>query len=162
VFVSLLIHELGHVFMGQVFGAYGHIVLYSFGGLAIGSSNLSGRWKRIAVSFAGPGAQFVLLGLIWLVTDFALPALSLSPGVKRFLDIVLFQLWSINLWWPILNLLPIWPLDGGRITREVLDWLMPQGGVRTSLGVSFVVAGLLAINSLVSVSRKDREPLIPY
>ena len=55
VFGSILIHEMGHVFMGQVFGAQGTIVLYSLGGLAIGSSNLPSRWQRIAVSFAGPG-----------------------------------------------------------------------------------------------------------
>src|SRR5207302_5403914 len=52
-FVSILIHELGHVFMGRLFGSHGHIVLYSFGGLAIGSSALRSRWQRIAVYFAG-------------------------------------------------------------------------------------------------------------
>ena len=36
VFVSILVHEFGHVFMGLVFGSRGHIVLYSFGGLAVG------------------------------------------------------------------------------------------------------------------------------
>src|SRR5216683_2380234 len=64
-FVSILIHELGHVFMGRVFGTDGHIVLHGFGGLAIGSNNLYNPWKRIAVSFAGPGAQLVLLALVW-------------------------------------------------------------------------------------------------
>jgi hypothetical protein len=56
VFVSILIHELGHVIMGRFFGADGHIVLYSFGGLAIGSNSLSSRGQRIAVSFAGRGS----------------------------------------------------------------------------------------------------------
>ena len=60
VFVSILIHEMGHVLMGRLFGAEGHIVLYSFGGLAIGSKRLADRWQRIAVSFAGPLAQFIL------------------------------------------------------------------------------------------------------
>src|SRR5262245_27543700 len=54
VFVSILVHELGHAFMGRVFGRESHIVLYTFGGLAIGAAGLHSRWQRIAVSFAGP------------------------------------------------------------------------------------------------------------
>src|SRR5271166_4322717 len=64
VFVSILIHELGHVLMGRAFGYDGHIVLYSFGGLAVGSNAMPNRWQRIAVAFAGPLAGFLYLGLI--------------------------------------------------------------------------------------------------
>src|SRR5437879_6589053 len=65
-FVSILIHEMGHVIVGQLCGSHGHIVLYAFGGLAIGSNQLADRWQRIAVCFAGPLAQFLLLGLVGL------------------------------------------------------------------------------------------------
>ena len=65
VFVSILIHEMGHVFMGRLFGSHGHIVLYSFGGLAIGSNALDHGWQRFLVSFAGPLIQFVVLGLAY-------------------------------------------------------------------------------------------------
>ena len=58
-FVSILIHELGHVWMGQVFGADGHIVPDVFGGLAIGSNHLPNPWRRIAVCLAGPVAGFL-------------------------------------------------------------------------------------------------------
>src|SRR5437763_2980709 len=66
IFVSILIHELGHVVMGNFFGSHGHIVLWAFGGLAIGSTHLDNRWKRIAVTFAGPGIQLILYGLLRL------------------------------------------------------------------------------------------------
>src|SRR5438045_291862 len=66
-FISILIHELGHVLMGQAFGAYGHIVLDGFGGLAVGSNQLDVRWQRIAVCFAGPLAGFLFLGGLFLV-----------------------------------------------------------------------------------------------
>src|SRR5262249_14879834 len=59
VFVSILIHEFGHVWMGLAFGAEGHIVLYGFGGLAIGSNRSANPWKRIAVALAGPMAGFL-------------------------------------------------------------------------------------------------------
>src|SRR6185436_3070814 len=63
VFVSILVHELGHVLAGRLFGSEGHIVLYGMGGLAIGSSALERRWQRIVVYAAGPAAGFLLLGL---------------------------------------------------------------------------------------------------
>src|SRR5215468_11609191 len=55
VFVSILVHELGHVLMGRYFGSSGHIILMGLGGLAVGSSDLPLRRQRIAVYLAGPG-----------------------------------------------------------------------------------------------------------
>src|SRR5436305_15155392 len=54
VFFSILIHELGHVFMFQLCGTTAHAVLYAFGGLAVPHRPLYNRWQRIAVAFAGP------------------------------------------------------------------------------------------------------------
>ncbi len=155
VFVSILIHEMGHVCMGLVFGAQSHIVLYSLGGLAIGSNNIPGRWRRIAVSFAGPLAQFLLYGLIiWLI-----PRVLDLGQAGPLTGFALRALIGINLLWPLLNLLPIWPLDGGRISRELLDWLMPSNGIRFSLGLSFLVAAIMAVNELTSA---NGHPLLPY
>src|SRR5262245_44712779 len=72
-FVSILVHELGHVVMGRAFGARGHIVLYSFGGLAIGSSDLPRRWQRVAVLFAGPFAGFLLFGMVYVAELIVFP-----------------------------------------------------------------------------------------
>src|SRR5262245_53509562 len=162
VFVSILVHELGHVFAGRLFGADGHIVLYSFGGLAIGSSDLRRWWQRLIVYFAGPLAQFILYGLVWLFqwwllhqADPQVLARVLTPPVI----IGMKQLLWINWAWPLLNLLPIWPLDGGKISRELLELFMPGRGTRTALGVSLVVAGAMAANALIAM---NREPLIPY
>jgi Zn-dependent protease len=144
VFVSILIHELGHVLVGRLFGAYGHIVLYSFGGLAIGSSDLRNRWQRIAVYFAGPGAGFVLLAVVWLASQ-AVERKNLSP----LLGSAIYFLIEINLFWGLLNLLPVWPLDGGKISRDLLEWLKPSNGVRVAYGLSALVAGVLAVNAFM-------------
>jgi stage IV sporulation protein FB len=163
VFFSILIHEMGHVVMGRIFGRDGHIVLYSFGGLAIGSSDLRKRWQRIAVSFAGPLAQFILFGILyaltrWVITpERAINALGREGAFT--LLYVLEMLKDINLFWPLLNLVPIWPLDGGKIARDVLDGLMPGRGVVISLAISGCLAGLLAIHALMS---ENGRPLIPY
>lgn len=156
VFVSILWHELGHVLMGRVFGAWGYIVLYSFGGLAIGSSDVRGWWRRVLVYLAGPGSQLLLwLGLLALVPYVK----SLAPQARPLAAEVLRQMVYINLWWAVLNLLPIWPLDGGQVTRETLRRFDPIRGVRIALWISVVLAGALAVNAL---SAMYDGPTIPW
>jgi Zn-dependent protease len=156
VFVSILIHELGHVLAGRLFGSSGYIVLFSFGGLAVGSSDLRSRWQRIIVYAAGPAAQLVLFGILWAFRPWLLrSAVNLSPAAV----LTYVMLWQINLFWPLINLLPVWPLDGGRISRDVLEGAMGQRGVEASLIVSMAVAGLVALNALLSQHGKG---FIPY
>jgi Zn-dependent protease len=147
VFVSVLIHELGHVLMGRLFGSQGHIVLYGFGGLAVGASNLRRRWQRVLVLFAGPLAQLIVLAFVIAALVVVLPRGQLREGLDQAtpLEAVLVMLFIINLFWPVLNLLPIFPLDGGQIAREVLEGLLGHRGVILALGVSVGVAGLLAV-----------------
>ncbi len=189
VFVSILIHELGLVWMGQAFGTRGHIVLYSFGGLAIGSNALSQWWKRVLVSLAGPFAGFAFLALVFVVVRFAMPSQfdlyiaslkvfflgpqSLNPTeMKQLPEIAtLFQvptlqwmtflfLFQINLFWGFLNLLPIWPLDGGQVSRDILGHLIPQQGFQIALVISLVVAGSLAINAVLGETQN--RTFIPF
>jgi Zn-dependent protease len=133
--------------MGRIFGSDGHIVLYSLGGLAIGSNNLAQRWQRILVLLAGPGIQLVLYAALrWGLAPYILPHL-VRDGPELAFEALLYMLY-INSAWPLLNLLPIWPLDGGQISRELLEGALGQRGTRWAFGVSFVVAALLAIVSL--------------
>jgi stage IV sporulation protein FB len=162
VFVSILIHELGHVFVGRIFGSHGHIVLYSFGGLAIGSNDLPRRWQRIVVSLAGPLVQLLLWGLLVLTQlHLASQGIDWLPGGQQghLIRVALVCLENINLWWALLNLLPIWPLDGGKISREIFDGLMPGRGIRVSLALSITVAAVLSLNSLAA---HLGHPVIPY
>ena len=181
-FASILIHELGHIWMGQIFGSRGHIVLYGFGGLAIGSNQLDQRWQRIAVCFAGPLAGFVFLGVLFLVLrtfdadafplylamvkhELGLPAgdgaemgLVRAPLNPLLLMTVSFLIF-INLMWGLVNLLPIWPLDGGQISRDLCEAIWPAWGLTRSLGISMVVAGLLALHSILVVMGQQLVPL---
>ena len=160
VFVSILVHELGHVFMGRFFGADGHIVLYSFGGVAIGSSDLASRWKRIAVFFAGPLAGFLLYGLVYLAKPHLLPLFESRPA-RVYVGVTLGMLEAINLYWGILNLLPIYPLDGGKISWELFSAVTPRNGPRLALGVSFTLAALIAIKAILAENGRDILPWLP-
>ncbi|MGH7225546.1 MAG: metalloprotease, partial [Gemmataceae bacterium] len=158
VFVSVLLHEFGHVWMGRLFGSHGYIVLYSFGGLAIGSNHLERRWQRILVSLAGPGIQLLLAAvLIWGLWS-GWRAVLVPPGWGKAVDLIIVMLLQINIFWPILNLLPIWPLDGGMVAREICQAMMPERGTSFSLGISMVLSGLLAVHMFMT---SRGHPLIP-
>ncbi len=154
VFGSILLHEFGHVWMGRLFGSEGHIVLYSFGGLAIGSNQLSPRWQRILVSLAGPGIQLVLaaglLGLWFSLPPEQGPATWGVYAREAFMDLI----W-INRFWALMNLLPVFPLDGGQISREVCQAVSPRQGGTFAMGLSMVVAAAIAVHALL----EERSPL---
>ncbi len=68
VFVSILVHEYGHALMSRAFGCSPSIVLWSMGGLCYSQGERQTPKERLAVVLAGPGAGFVLLGAVILVT----------------------------------------------------------------------------------------------
>lgn len=156
VLFSLLLHEFGHIGMGRLFGSHGYIVIQGFCGLAVGAANVHSRWKRIAVTLAGPGINLLLAGMIFALKEYVLPA-----GLNEYLAFTLFILFQINLWWAIFNLLPVWPLDGGQITRELFTWGSRTHGVRLSLALSMVTAMLVALNSISVAIGGPRFPYVP-
>jgi stage IV sporulation protein FB len=160
VFVSILIHELGHVVAGRWFGASGHIVLHALGGLAIGC-NAPSRWQRIVISLAGPGAQFLLLGVVMLGYY---PVLRAIEGTDYFVSVyVVFEmLWFINLAWALLNLMPIYPLDGGQVSMELCQGASPRQGRRYALILSIVVAVTLALHIVLAARGTVLIPWIPF
>lgn len=142
VLISIMVHELGHALMAEAFGWASHIVMYWGGGLAF-SERYSNRtpWREIAVSLAGPFAGFGLFALT-IGVMFLIPAdASLHPNVGR-----IFQnlIW-INLFWGLVNLLPVLPLDGGQVTQSLLTWLRFRDPVRIALQISVVIAGAAAL-----------------
>jgi stage IV sporulation protein FB len=162
-FVSILIHELGHILMGRYFGSRGHIVLTACCGLAIGSAELPERWQRNLVSLAGPGAGFLFAGVLAGAFCLYSPELTLSllgdlidlslptgdripPPLVKF---AMLQLLWINLAWGLVNLLPIWPLDGGQISREICQHYRGREGMELSLKISLGTAAAFAVLALI-------------
>jgi Zn-dependent protease len=161
-FVSILVHELGHVFMGRVFGADSHIILYGFGGLAVGSLDVRGTWRRIAVLLAGPGAGFLLYVVVRLVLVVGRPTLEpyLEDWPNPVAATILFLLW-MNLAWNLLNLLPIWPLDGGQVCAALLQRVQGQlAGLKSALVVSIVLAGAIALAAFFPTVLSLNIPLV--
>src|SRR5262249_20643518 len=121
VFVSILVHELGHAVAFRYFGSDADIVLYAFGGLAIPTMGISGRWRRIIVSLAGPFAGFALFGIIYGSNALLHWGDVMKGPVRNTLELICLYdfLVFVNLYWGIFNLLPVFPLDGGQVCREL-------------------------------------------
>ncbi|MBK6792025.1 MAG: site-2 protease family protein [Anaerolineales bacterium] len=171
VFVSILVHELGHAFAFRRFGQPSNILLHFSGGLTIPESLPWGSGyatvsltpnQHIFVSLAGPFAGFALAALTLAVGTalggqiilstllgfIPFPIVLLPYGSGMLNEVFLTFLW-VNVFWGIVNLLPVFPLDGGHVTRYVLIQSDPRNGLRTSLWVSVVTGGLLAVTGLL-------------
>lgn len=159
VFVSILLHEFGHIWMGKLFGSDGYIVLYSFGGLAVGSNDVRRRWQRILVLLAGPGIQLALWGLIYLGKN-AMSADQQARLSQPALELI-GSLEFINLVWALMNLLPVWPLDGGQVCRELCSIANPRDALRISLMISGITGAAIAVHALYAMNHHG-QGLIPY
>jgi membrane-associated protease RseP (regulator of RpoE activity) len=171
-FVSILLHEFGHVWAYRFFNQDAEIVLYGWGGLAIPYRGMRTSLAEFGVSLAGPGAGFCLVGLTLAAARLSgaviqvgwhlfLPVLAVSPALAAadlsdvapsVWYVLLNDLLWVNFFWGLVNLLPVYPLDGGHAARAVLEQRDPSGGRRTSLILSTAVATLVALFGLLEGS----------
>lgn len=149
VFFSVLLHELGHAIASRSFGRSPQIELYSMGGLTITSTySLLSYPKEIFISFAGPLAGFLLGGIVFLLIRVVGPSILQIP----YLSFIAGNLLWVNIGWGIVNLIPIIPLDGGSIMRNLYHWLRNPYDERVPLIIS-IVFGLLAVAASLLILR---------
>lgn len=135
VLLSILLHELGHAWAGRIFGVRtSEIELTGFGGIARFANSLPRSvLGRTVIYLAGPAANL----LLWLGLE---QAAIWGGGIgKPFLVRALYTLSVINFFLLVFNLLPAFPLDGGR-TLEA--WLQPVLGGAWAIRI-VAILGLL-------------------
>jgi len=134
--VSILIHELGHALAMRNFGDQRVVIqLIALGGIAQGSQWRTPR-EDFIVSAAGPGLQ-ILAGIAvgWTITVWRPAELWLLRTLDAFTVVSIF--------WALLNLLPILPLDGGHLCRAYAG----PGRQRQVLVISLVCSAAIALLS---------------
>jgi Zn-dependent protease len=139
-FVSILVHELGHAMAFRLYGSWSTIILHGFGGVAVSTDPPRSAGRRMVVALAGPVAGFALCGVVYGIT-LALAGVAVNPYLAVALT---FLLW-MTLFWNAFNLLPIPPLDGGSVCRELLAMLRVPNPDVPAYGIGFVCALLLAV-----------------
>jgi Zn-dependent protease/CBS domain-containing protein len=137
-FVSVLFHELCHSFVAQARGlAVKSITLFIFGGVSNIAQESEDPQDEFLIAVVGPLSSLALSGLFWL-------ALRAIPNDTSPLAALLFYLAIVNLMLAVFNILPGFPLDGGRVLRAIL-WGATGSMVRgttIATGVGQVVAYL--------------------
>jgi Zn-dependent protease len=155
VFVSILVHELGHGFAYRWYGADGRLWLYWFGGLAVSSNRPARPWPSIVISLAGPAAGFLLAGFVY-GSNLAANWRDNNPHAHE----LYWQMMWVNIAWGVVNLLPVLPLDGGQACREVCRLFRLRRADATALKISTGTAAVLALYSLMNHLGQPRELLV--
>src|SRR5690606_5766025 len=146
-FLSVLIHELGHSVVGQHYGLkIRRITLWILGGMAQFERIPRQRGTEAIMAIAGPITSFLLGGLSWL----AFHSVPVDAAGLRF---VLAYLMYMNVVLAVFNLIPALPLDGGRVLRSLLALRMPYlRATQIAAGTSKFLAVLLGMLGFVSLN----------
>ncbi|WP_337871071.1 site-2 protease family protein [Meiothermus sp.] len=142
-FLSVLIHELGHALTARAYGVQTReITLWLLGGVAQLEQIPRTRGAEAVIAIAGPIVSVLLSGLFGLLR-------GLVPTEAAEGQFLLGYLSFINLSLALFNLLPALPLDGGRILRSLLALYRPYlEATRTAVAVSKVMAFALGLLGL--------------
>lgn len=176
VFVSILIHEMGHALTARAYGAEVAIELNAIGGLTSWSGEEAEMTpgRRAAIAAAGSGVGVAFGGAIWLLARATGPYFGLVGYTISILVLV-------NVFWGLLNWLPLRPLDGGHLFQSLLEKVAPRHtgrvagivffltaaaalvvAIRFRLFLVALLAGWLLLNELGgSRPRRPRAPLPP-
>jgi Zn-dependent protease/CBS domain-containing protein len=144
-FCSVLVHELSHSFVARARGIpVQSITLFLFGGVSALTSEPRGPGEEFAISIVGPLTSFALGGLAFLVglgtRDLSFSAIAAVAGYLAYINVAV----------GVFNLVPGFPLDGGRVLRAIL-WRV-TGSMPTATRIAARVGqGVAVLIGLVGV-----------
>lgn len=138
ILVSILIHEFGHALTALFFGQKAEIFLEGLGGVTRRDGPPISKWKEFVIVLNGPLAGLSLYVLAVILFPYA----SLQGAViTEFFQTMIY----INLFWTILNLFPVLPLDGGHLLRLILEGLFGFKGRKISFLFSTIFGALCGV-----------------
>lgn len=138
IFISVLVHEFGHALTAIAFGQQANIDLVGMGGLTTRTGKTLKLWQEFLVVLNGPLAGISLYFLAFYLKKFSFGQMGVPLYILNVMVVV-------NLFWTLLNLLPIQPLDGGRLLSIVMEKLFGLKGIKITLFLSMCLAGVLGM-----------------
>ncbi|MDZ4718580.1 MAG: site-2 protease family protein, partial [Roseiflexaceae bacterium] len=151
-FVCVTLHELGHSIVAQRLGIpVREIVLLPLGGVALLSRNPTKAWHELVIAAAGPLVNVVIAAILFAATGAAsalgsLDGQALQQEAPPSLSSLLIWLLQANIFLVLFNLIPAFPLDGGRIFRALLSMVLaPRTATRIAVAIGQAIAILLGV-----------------
>lgn len=135
IILSIIVHEMGHAIAAVLFGQTAEIHLVGLGGLTTRRGNPLGHLKDFLVVLSGPLAGLLLC----FIAFFCMRSISSDHQVLRYTFETIF---IVNLFWTVLNVLPILPLDGGHLLRIFLESCFRIKGLQVAALISLLLATL--------------------
>ena len=159
VFLCVVLHELGHALAAKKFDIKTNsITLLPIGGLAQMEQIPEKPKAELIIALAGPAVNLIIAALLYPLTNIStlndFEELSTRPDGDNFLPAIM----SLNLWLAVFNLIPAFPMDGGRVFRALLSFKV--GHVRATqiaasvgqiLGMGFVFFGFFSNPFLIFI-----------
>lgn len=142
IFVSILVHEFGHALTSRAFGQHPRIQLIAFGGLTYPEGPKISRFKEFIVVLNGP-----LFGFLLFLLGFTLLKLNVFTNTLAIATVQTFTI--VNLFWTVVNLLPVLPLDGGQLLRIICESIFGVKGWKYALYGSIGVAIAIALGAFL-------------
>lgn len=139
VFISVLFHEFGHALTALSFGQSSTITLMALGGVTKREGAALSPWKEFLIVLNGPLAGFFL---------YFICAWALQKKAAQDSDVALYMLQIgafINLFWTLINLVPVMPLDGGRLLLILLQRLFGIRGIQFCYAFGLLIAIALGV-----------------
>ncbi len=138
ILISVLVHEMGHATLAIIFKQHPRIELVALGGLtSYEGKNLKFSQQFIIVLF-GPLFGFLLAGVATLLLWMNIFHAPIAFGIIKSIQIV-------NIFWSIINLVPVLPLDGGQLLRIALESKWGVKGFKASLFIGMLISAILAL-----------------
>ena len=149
VFLCVLLHELGHVFAARRYGVQTRdVTLWPFGGIASMERMPDKPSQELVVAIAGPLVNVVIIAVLALWLGPRLNAQNLAEIDSPTVSMAAKVLWA-NVILVVFNLIPAFPMDGGRVLRALLAMRMGNARateVAASIGQAFaVIFGIVGI-----------------
>ena len=155
-FGCVLLHEFGHVLAARRFGIpTPDITLLPIGGVARLQRMPEKPWQELIVALAGPAVNVIIAGVLFLIVgrriDWSQLEHLLSPSAPMTVRLIVFNIWMI-----LFNLIPAFPMDGGRVLRAVLALFLSYGRatqiaawIGQALALVFGFIGLVGPNPML-------------
>ena len=159
IFVCVTLHEFGHALAAKRFGIKTKdITLLPIGGLARLESIPEKPKEELIVALAGPLVNIIIVAALYPLVHFSFDITSVAQLSSITSDNFIFNLMFINLWLAVFNLIPAFPMDGGRVLRAVLSFKMERhkatriaASIGQLLSIGFVILGFLGNPFLIFI-----------